>query len=272
MTQDSKQAVSWWQLAAAQGNSSGQTNLGICFHTGKVVTQNFKQAVHWYQLATAQGDPYAQTNLGICFENGDGVKQDIKQAVHWYQLAAKQGFEEAQINLGICFEKGEGVTRDVEQAAHWYQIAAKQGHADAKFKLGRLLEDKNEEQALYWMLKFNMSSPSEKSGRDFQQHEIAQLQKTIRQLHRQVQHSLSAQARKTKVLEELSVWVHPIQHLVWGYLDILPNRTIVKSYQPPVAKACSKCVSGWMQFHPSTIPESEEICGTCMASVIHERI
>ena len=49
--------------------------------TNQGVTQDYKQAVKWYTLAAEQGDTDAHFNLGVMYERGEGVIQDYKQAV-----------------------------------------------------------------------------------------------------------------------------------------------------------------------------------------------
>ena len=55
------------------------------------VAKNESEAVRWYTLAANQGDTDAQYNLGVCYERGIGVAKNESEAVRWYTLAAKQG-------------------------------------------------------------------------------------------------------------------------------------------------------------------------------------
>jgi len=57
---------------------------------------NFKAAVKWYTLAAEQGHTLAQHNLGIMYHHGLGVPQDYKTALQWFTLAAEQGLAPAQ--------------------------------------------------------------------------------------------------------------------------------------------------------------------------------
>jgi TPR repeat protein len=47
-----------------------------------------RQAVHWYERAAAQGEAAAQYNLGHLVSLGQGVPQDLMQAHLWLSLAA----------------------------------------------------------------------------------------------------------------------------------------------------------------------------------------
>jgi hypothetical protein len=54
-------------------------------------------------MAAEQGDSNAQFNLGVMYEFGNGVNQDINRAIGWYYLAAQQGHVEAS---GVRFTAG----------------------------------------------------------------------------------------------------------------------------------------------------------------------
>ena len=51
-------------------------------------TQDVVEAI---RLAAKQGDTEAQFNLGIRYASGEGVPQDYAEAGRWFRLAAEQG-------------------------------------------------------------------------------------------------------------------------------------------------------------------------------------
>ncbi len=65
--------------------------MGLYYDVGKGVAQDDAEAVRWYKLAAAQGYSSAQYNLGAIYANRKGVLQDDAEAVRWYKLAAAQG-------------------------------------------------------------------------------------------------------------------------------------------------------------------------------------
>ena len=77
---------------------------------------NYPKAHEFFQLAAAQGYTGAQNNLGYMFDNGQGVAKDDVEAVRLYRLAAAQGVAAAQYNLGIMFDDGRGVAKDDAEA------------------------------------------------------------------------------------------------------------------------------------------------------------
>jgi TPR repeat protein len=89
------------------------------------------EAVRWYKLAAEQGYTDAQFNLGVIFSNGQGVAQDYVEAARWYKLAAAQGNVRAQNNLATRYEKGQGVEKSNLKSFMWYNLAAVGGYADA---------------------------------------------------------------------------------------------------------------------------------------------
>ena len=91
---------------------------------GEGVPQDYKTAVDWFRLAADQGYSVAQHNLGSMFDNGNGVSQDKKKAAKWFRDAAEQGNSGAQYNLGLLYESGYGVLQDNIYAHMWGNISA----------------------------------------------------------------------------------------------------------------------------------------------------
>ena len=112
---------------AQAGDVVSQYILGGRYYFGHGVSQDYKQAVKWFRLAADQGDDYAQLYLGLCYDNGEGVVQDHREAVRWYRLAANQGNASAQLYLGLCYDNGEGVVQNKEEAYFWFLLSAANG-------------------------------------------------------------------------------------------------------------------------------------------------
>ena len=123
-----------------QGVAEAQKNLGYIYEKGYGVSQNYRQALSWYLKAADQGLADAQNKLGDMYKDGRGVGQNNFEAFGWYFKAAEQGLAEAQNKLGNCFISGKGVVEDYSEAAKWYRKAADQGLADAQNKLKYLHE------------------------------------------------------------------------------------------------------------------------------------
>jgi uncharacterized protein len=80
---------------AVGGNADAQLNLGAYLLGGFVISQDSKEAVKWFQSSAAQGNAKAQKSLGLMYARGNGVSKNEKAALNWYLAAAKQGDEAA---------------------------------------------------------------------------------------------------------------------------------------------------------------------------------
>ena len=65
------------------------------------VPQDDKEAVKWYRLAAEQGVTTAQLNLGAMYYNGQGVLADVVTAHMWFNIAAANGNEKGAENREI---------------------------------------------------------------------------------------------------------------------------------------------------------------------------
>ena len=156
VTENDREAVKWYRLAAEQGHATAQNNLGVMYDTGEGVTKNDREAVKWYKLAAEQGHAKAQNNLGWMYRNGEGVPKNDREAVKWYRLAAEQGHATAQYNLALMYHNGEGVPKNDREAVKWVRLAAEQGDADAQYNLGGMYANgegvpKNDREAVKWV-------------------------------------------------------------------------------------------------------------------------
>jgi uncharacterized protein len=189
---------------AQQGNPIAQFNLGALYSNGQGVTQDFKEAIKWFQLAAKQEYPNAQYSLGLRYMQGQGVAQDFKEAIKWFRRAeengftkarglieviqkaqehktstseileagvnelikdgidaaqsgdfktahkifskyAKLGFAKAQYFLGAMHFNGDGVVENIKEATKWWKLAAEQGNADAQKLLDQLQKEKGKQ-------------------------------------------------------------------------------------------------------------------------------
>ena len=71
--------------------------IGLKFYNEK----QYDKALLYYQLAADQGNSGAQNNLGIMYDYGYGVEKSYQKAVEYYQLAADKGFARVHNNLDI---------------------------------------------------------------------------------------------------------------------------------------------------------------------------
>ncbi|MCG8546382.1 MAG: sel1 repeat family protein [Alphaproteobacteria bacterium] len=77
--------------AAYAGNAKAQTDVAVAYEAGQATSRNLKQAVTWYERAAKQGDPFAQAQFGWLLANGKGITTDMEQAIYWTNKSAEQG-------------------------------------------------------------------------------------------------------------------------------------------------------------------------------------
>lgn len=54
-----------------------------------------EEAFRLYKMAAEQGLTSSQYNVGVCYEKVVGVERDLDEARRWYALAAAKGHERA---------------------------------------------------------------------------------------------------------------------------------------------------------------------------------
>jgi TPR repeat protein len=138
---DEREAVKWFERAAAQGAVNAQFNLGVMYHRGGGVAADATQAVAWYRLAAEREHPLAQHNLATLYSKGEGIDQDYAAAAQWLTRAAEAGIAASQYRLGQFYESGLGVAKDPAAARAWYARAAAQGHERAQESERRMTSD-----------------------------------------------------------------------------------------------------------------------------------
>lgn len=131
-------AARWLSRAAEQGHVQAQYLLGTLFEGGIGVTKDDAKALAWYQRAAEAGHPQSMHNLAVLLTGGYGVGADHGRARAWFSKAAKLGLTDSQVNLAIIYENGLGVERDDRLAYLWYGIAARTGDHEARAQALRL--------------------------------------------------------------------------------------------------------------------------------------
>ena len=79
--------ISIFVVFAVSANAGSYEDAVAAYERKEYVT-----AVKLFRVAADQGDSFAQYNLGMMYAYGRGVTQDDKEAVKWYRLSADQGY------------------------------------------------------------------------------------------------------------------------------------------------------------------------------------
>nr|WBF70221.1 Sel1-like repeat-containing protein [Megavirus caiporensis] len=157
------------KLAAKNGDSMAQCNLGQMYRNGLGIKKNTQKAIKWITKSVNKNNKFGQFGLAKFYENGDGVFIDIDKAIKlyeqaacqnlsyaqyslgrlyenqcppdyilafkYYQQAANQNYSYAQYCLAICYNYGHGIPLDYQMAIHWLILAIDQGLNSAKIEL-----------------------------------------------------------------------------------------------------------------------------------------
>jgi tetratricopeptide (TPR) repeat protein len=92
---DKKKAERLYRAAADRGDADAQNNLAILLYSEK----KFEEAFRYYALAADQGYTSGEFNLGCCYRNGKGAEVDLGKARYWFERTAAKGYERAKAAL-----------------------------------------------------------------------------------------------------------------------------------------------------------------------------
>jgi SH3 domain/Sel1 repeat len=97
-----------------------------------------KPSLSEVSLAAHQGNSHAQFQLGQRYADGLDVKLDKKEAFKWFRIAAGQEHALAQLAVGRAYEKGEGIEKSLLKAREWYFHAYRHHAPNAEKRLVRV--------------------------------------------------------------------------------------------------------------------------------------
>jgi TPR repeat protein len=92
VTQDNKEAVKWWRLAAEQGYASAQFNLGGMYGEGISVIQNYVIAHMWFNIAASNG--YESAKKGIDIVESRMSSEQIAEAQKLARECIKKNYKD----------------------------------------------------------------------------------------------------------------------------------------------------------------------------------
>ena len=89
---DFDKARAAWESCAVEEDYRCQYALGVLYNQGQGVPRDAARALHWFELAARQGSTDAQLELGVLRAlGGGGLEQDVVEALAWFTLAARSG-------------------------------------------------------------------------------------------------------------------------------------------------------------------------------------
>jgi len=117
VAKDPAKAVHWYRLAAEQGNSEAQNQLGVCLSTGIGTRLDLKQALSWTTKAFAQGDSLAAHNLATIYRD----MNQFNKAFELYNRAVAMGELDSLLEVGLSFYYGIGTTKNSQAACKCFK-------------------------------------------------------------------------------------------------------------------------------------------------------
>jgi TPR repeat protein len=129
------EAEHWLGEASAQGDTVAMVRLGGLILENPDNGARFPQAFELFRVAARQGNTDAEYNLGVCLRRGLGVTPNREEAEGHYRRAARSGHESAQLALGDLIAESAASEAEWRDACHWYQLAADHGNVTAKARL-----------------------------------------------------------------------------------------------------------------------------------------
>ncbi|MGB5538863.1 MAG: tetratricopeptide repeat protein [Gammaproteobacteria bacterium] len=114
-----EEAVSWYRMAAEQGDAEGLFGLAHMYAAGEGIEKNPQEAVKGFTLAAQQGHAQAIRVLAQAYEMGElGLKVNYAQAVSWLNAGVAAQDAWSIRRLARAYRMGElGQRIDTEQAA-----------------------------------------------------------------------------------------------------------------------------------------------------------
>lgn len=155
---DRKQALYWFEKAAAKNDPIAQFYLAIIYMGGGRVgvTPNPQKAMYWLDRALKKPHHGVSYHIGLEYWGGGKMlKQDYRKAEQWLILAAAQGSIPAMYKLGIIYEEGWIGSKDLGRARYWFEQAASHSSSlhplvrASERHLGRMYEKIGESHGLY---------------------------------------------------------------------------------------------------------------------------
>lgn len=129
--------LSYLQLSAQMKTRTQKAanTLGVWYEKGQhSLPRDYKVAVSWYNVAANNGETLAMHNLGDCYKKSIGVEKDINKAKEYYQMAINKGNAIGYEDLGDLYkELGE-----IKEAKKMYELASQKGRKNAAKKLREL--------------------------------------------------------------------------------------------------------------------------------------
>jgi TPR repeat protein len=121
------QALGLFEKATAAGDADGSFFLGMMQWKGKHIKNDLKKAVSNLRIAANDGNSDAQLQLGLLFISESGFENSRFEASRLFKGAADQGDPVAQYIFAINCIRGDGVPKNVKMGIRYLRYSADAG-------------------------------------------------------------------------------------------------------------------------------------------------
>jgi uncharacterized protein len=173
---DIREALRWFQAAAAQGNSEAAYTMGVLAYNGKTLGDDVEQsdisAWVWFRVAQEEGYPDAaeavlhsedelskiklvgaHERLAALFINGKVAPANPSAAARELQWLEDNESSQGMLLLGRFYLEGSGVPKDIDKAQSLCEKAARQDLAGAQYCLSLVYDEKGDRKSAFEALK-----------------------------------------------------------------------------------------------------------------------
>lgn len=106
---DVENAYKWYAIAAEQGNSQAQAELGVLYSSGKLGEKNHAQAFQWFLKSAQAGNSLGMDLLATFYWKGMGTPRNYIESYAWFSAVvatnssneyARNALDELEKKLG----------------------------------------------------------------------------------------------------------------------------------------------------------------------------
>ncbi len=121
----------WLKMAAEQGDTSAQYEVGWNYYFGQSGPQSYQEAGKWFVRAAKDGHSSSIYFLAMMYSHGRGYPQDYKMAFALFASAAEKGHKDARFELGRSYAQGQGTRKDQKAAYVIFRSLIPEMHFEA---------------------------------------------------------------------------------------------------------------------------------------------
>ncbi|GBB88415.1 hypothetical protein RclHR1_00150011 [Rhizophagus clarus] len=172
-------AFEWYSKSSEGGNIKAMYKLGILYECGYGVIKDKKKAFKWYLKSAKGGYKLALYKVGYCcyygkctfnvgnyYHDGKIIPKDEEKWFYWNRKAAINGYAYAQYKLAEYYIT-DSINKNEDNAFKWYTKLANKNWLIAIYMVAKCYRDgigidKNSEEAMKWIKKYELSKPYRK--------------------------------------------------------------------------------------------------------------